>query len=328
MYDAAFVERLGKVVRAALPAWGLPPGTEVTLLNLSENATWLLRDPAQGERRVLRMHRPGYHTEDEIQSELAWVSALRDSGAVDTAAPIPGRDGALLQALPDGGDTRYAVLFQHMAGKEPAPSDDLPPWFQRLGAVTAALHRHARSWDRPAGFARMIWDFETTLGDRPNWGDWRNAVGLDPQGHALLQRTSDTIARRLAAFGKSPDLYGLIHADLRLANLLVAGDQLSVIDFDDCGYSWFMYDFAAAVSFLEADPIMGELTQSWVDGYRSVAPLSAEEEAILPTFVMLRRILLMAWIASHGETPTAQAHGLPYTTGAMTLAEGYLTQHG
>jgi Ser/Thr protein kinase RdoA (MazF antagonist) len=328
MYDAAFVERLGKLVRSALPLWGLLPETEITLLNLSENATWLLQDPAQGGRMVLRMHRPGYHTEGEIRSELAWVSALRDSGAVDTAAPVPGRDGALLQTLRDGDHTRHAVMFQHVPGAEPAPNGDLPAWFHRLGAVTASLHRHARGWDRPADFARMTWDFETTLGDHPHWGDWRHAVGLDRQGHLLLQRASDAVARRLAAFGNAPDRFGLIHADLRLANLLVADDRLSVIDFDDCGHGWFMYDFAAAVSFIEAAPIVGDLTQSWMDGYRSVMPLGAEEEAMMPTFVLLRRILLLAWVASHHETPTAQAHGHHFTADALMLADSYLTQYG
>ncbi|MCS6762501.1 MAG: phosphotransferase [Candidatus Devosia symbiotica] len=48
------------------------------------------------------------------------------------------------------------------------------------------------------------------------------------------------------------DLYGLIHADMRLGNLLVDSDQVSLIDFDDCGFC-FTYDFAAAVSFHETN---------------------------------------------------------------------------
>ncbi len=101
----------------------------------------------------------------------------------------------------------------------------------------------------------------------------------------------------------------LVHADMRVANLLVDGDTLSVIDFDDCGFSWYLYDFAAAVSFIEHEPFIPELQAAWIAGYRTVAPLSDEECAILPVFIMLRRMLLTAWIASHSETPTAQALG-------------------
>src|SRR5580704_9392633 len=82
MYDVAFVERLERTVRRALPIWSLPYETEISLLNLSENATWLLREPERGRRTVLRVHRPGYHTEGEIRSELAWILALGRSGAV------------------------------------------------------------------------------------------------------------------------------------------------------------------------------------------------------------------------------------------------------
>lgn len=326
MYDGQFVRRLETIVRAALPIWSLPSETEVSLLNLSENATWLLREPRSGRRTVLRVHRPGYHDAGEIRSELDWILALRHSGAVETPPPITGRDGALLQALRDGVDTREAVLFEHVEGAEPAPGADLPQWFRRLGAITASLQNHARGWVTPANFRRKTWDFETTLGARPLWGDWRLAAGLDSGGRALLQRAVDAIERRLAHFGRAPDRFGLIHADLRLANLLVAGERLTVIDFDDCGYGWFMYDFAAAVSFFETDPIVPNLARTWIEGYRSVASLSEDNAAMLPTFILLRRILLLAWIASHSETSTAQTYGQPYTEGALELAESYLAE--
>ncbi|MDC6726326.1 phosphotransferase enzyme family protein, partial [Leclercia adecarboxylata] len=121
--------------------------------------------------------------------------------------------------------------------------------------------------------------------------------------------------------------FGLVHADLRLANLLVDGDHLHLIDFDDCGFSWFMYDFAAAVSFFEQEPIIPALMDAWVEGYRTVLPLAAEDAAMLPVFVMLRRIMLVAWIASHSETPTAQELGIPYTQDSLVLADRFLTRY-
>ena len=60
------------------------------------------------------------------------------------------------------------------------------------------------------------------------------------------------------------------------------GDRLGVIDFDDCGFGWLVYDFAAAISFLEHDPIVPALQQAWIAGYATVAPLGAEEIAAIP----------------------------------------------
>lgn len=324
LYQDAFLARLEAGVRGTLPSWGLPEDAAVRLLTISENATYLA-EGADGARLVIRVHRPAYHTQAEIASELAWISALRDSGTVVTPRPVPGLDGRLLHAFDDGGQVRHVVAFEFMSGKEPDPSDDLPKWYGKLGAITARLHAHSRRFAPPPGFARKHWTFDTTVGDHAYWGDWRAGLGLDEAGRALLERTAARLAADTAAYGAGADRFGLVHCDMRPANLLVEGDRLGVIDFDDCGFSWFVYDFAAAVSFLEHEPFLPDLLAAWVEGYRTVAPLEKSDEAAIPTFVMLRRLQLTAWIASHAETPTAQSMGVPYTHGTLDLAERYLT---
>jgi Ser/Thr protein kinase RdoA (MazF antagonist) len=115
---------------------------------------------------------------------------------------------------------------------------------------------------------------------------------------------------------------------MRLANLLVDGETVKVIDFDDCGFSWRLYDAATAVSFFEHEPQVPELLAAWAEGYRRVLPLAAEDEAEMQTFVMLRRMLLVAWIGSHSETELAQSMGVSYTEQTSPLCEDYLTRFG
>ncbi|CUU43428.1 serine/threonine protein kinase [Blastochloris viridis] len=277
---------------------------------------------------VFRVHRPDYHTRDEIVSELTWLDALTREGVVATPGLIPLTDGSLIADIDDGGRTRHVVAFEFVPGREPAPEDDLPRWFRELGRIHATLHDHAQSWQPPSRFVRKTWTWESTVGPFPLWGDWRAALGLEPTGRALIERTVDALGRRLARWGQSPARFGLIHADLRLANLLVDDDRLVLIDFDDCGFSWFLYDFAAAVSFIETDPQIPELLNAWFEGYRTVRPLTDADVAEMPAFIMLRRILLTAWIASHSETPTAEAMGVPYTHGTLDLAETFLSRCG
>jgi Ser/Thr protein kinase RdoA (MazF antagonist) len=327
LYQESFLQRLEKGLRESLPRWGLPPSAPLRLLTVSENATYLAEDEANGRRIVFRVHRPDYHSEAEILSEIAWVRALREEGVVATPRGIPARNGDLLCAFSDAGVRRHVVAFEFMAGKEPDASDDLVKWYRELGAINARLHLHSRGWQRPQGFARKLWDFDTIIGKTPHWGDWRAGLGLSADGAAILEKTEALLRRQTDALGKGPEAFGLIHCDMRLANLLVDGDRLGVIDFDDCGLSWFGYDFAASVSFLEHEPYVGDLMSAWAEGYRSVAPLSTEEEAALPIFVMLRRMQLTAWIASHSETPTAQSMGVPYTQGTVALAERHLGRY-
>ena len=125
------------------------------------------------------------------------------------------------------------------------------------------------------------------------------------------------IERRLQRYGQGADRFGLIHADLRLANLLLEGPTTKVIDFDDCGFGWYLYDLGAALSFIEHRPDVPELVDAWVRGYRRVAPLAAADEAEIPTFILLRRLLLVAWIGSHAETDLAQSMGASLHRGQL-----------
>lgn len=321
---------LQELAGSALRSYHVGSPGEPALVNLSENATYRVEDQDSGRRWALRVHREGYHSKSAIASELAWLQALRRDGVVTTPVPLPGRDGQLIQQAghPAMRRPRNVVLFQWETGEEPSEKDRLLEKFEVLGAVTARMHRHSRGWARPAGFERLTWDFDTSLGDRPHWGRWRDGMGLDPAKEALFARTVAAIGRRLERFGKGPDRFGLIHSDMRLANLLIDGDEVKVIDFDDCGFSWRLYDAATAVSFFEHEPHVPDLMASWVTGYRKVHDLPAEDAAEIPTFVMLRRMLLVAWIGSHAETDLAKSMGVAYTAATAPMCEDYLSRFG
>lgn len=323
LYNDQFLTRLADGVASLIPSWDIDPDARVELLTISENATFRVTDPA-GRHVIVRVHRPDYHSEAEILSELAWTEALRSDGVVKTPKVIVSRNGRLLQSFSDGETRRFAVAFDFMSGKEPDAETDLVKWYGVLGGINARLHDHSRRWKRPEGFVRKLWDFEHIIGPSAWWGDWRAALGLTADGSAILERTYLELERGTAAFGYGADRFGLVHCDMRAANLLVEGERLGVIDFDDCGLSWFAYDFAAAISFMEHEPYIPELMDAWLEGYRQVAPLAAEQVAALPMFIMLRRMQLTAWIASHSETPTAQSLGAAYTDGTVALADRYL----
>ncbi len=324
MMTPAIIETMRSELGAALPRWGMSTHAKLTFLSHSENTTFLAEDPLSGQRLVLRVQRIGYHSPAEIVSELSWISALIADAVIATPRPLPDRDGQLLCSLPLNGSMRQVVAFEHMSGREPDPTASLSNWFVKLGTLTARLHAHSRSWKRAPAFQRKNWDFDAMLGKRPLWGDWRAGLGLRDSDRLLLQNVADALGRRVRDYGQDSDRFGLVHADLRLANLLVDGERLGIIDFDDCGFSWFLWDFAAAVSFMEHQPVVAELQDAWLEGYREVAPVSKADEAMLPAFVMLRRMLLTAWIASHSDTETARRLGTEYAEGTVMMGERFL----
>ena len=323
--------RMTEVAQRALERYDVTPDSTVSLLNVSENATFRVDDPMTGEKHILRVHRLDYHTREAIESELAWLDALRTDAGIRTPHVLSTTNGERVVTMVDpvGGEARNVVMFEFLAGHEPL-EDRLVEDFEELGRITARMHQHSRGWTPPAGFTRFAWDYDAAFGSEARWGRWQNGVGVGEEERQILGRLDATLQRRLAAFGTGADRYGLVHADTRLANLLVddgpTGRTVSVIDFDDSGFSWFLYDLGTAVSFIEHYPQVPEMVDSWVRGYRQLVDLPKEDEDEIWTFIMFRRLLLVAWIGSHSAVEIAQELGSGYTVGSCELAERYLSR--
>lgn len=319
---------LESVAEKALDYWGLGNDCELRLLSLSENATYAVMQPG-APRRVMRVHRTHYHSPAAILSELTWMLALEHDAGIKTPQAIPCKNGDYLACIKTAAlnEQRMVALFDWIEGEAPDESHLLAP-FQRLGHVTARLHQHAKQWPLPQDFERLRWDFDGCLGEVQHWGDWRAAPGLDQDMMLGLQQAVEILQRRLNSFGTNPERFGLIHADLRLANLLEVDGETRVIDFDDAGFGWYLYDLASALSFIETRPDAPDLVSRWLTGYREIASLSAADEAEIPSFILLRRMTLLAWIGSHPETELAQEQGEIFSQNTVDLASCYVASGG
>lgn len=310
--------------RAALPSYGRDPDAPLRLLSLSENATYLVDD---ADPIVLRVHRADYHSLQAVRSELAWMAALREQTDVVTPQLVSARDGSevVTAVLNDHPLHVDAVTFVSGCTAEERPQ---AVGFDQLGRITAAMHDHVREWRAPDFFTRFDWTAETMIGPKGRWGNWRDAPGLTDEGEAVCERAAVRLQQRLAEFGTAPDRFGLIHADLRMANLMidpeVDGGPITVIDFDDCGWSWHLADLGAVVSFIEDTPDAEAMIAGWLKGYRESRELPDEHLAMIPSFVLLRRLQLTAWVASHAHADSAIAFTDGFAEGTARLAERYL----
>ena len=307
--------------------YDLSPAATIKLLNYSENMTYLVEDKDKDYKAILRVNRPNYHTKEEINAELAWMGALLKNSGIIVPEPLAGRNGEHVQTLySDYELSQYCVMISYLEGNAPDHRNekDLVAQFEMLGEVNARLHNHVQNWGDSNNLYRFVWDFDSMLGSSPRWGRWQEGPDVTEVQLELFQRASETIKKRLSNFGKKYDRFGLIHADLRLPNLLVDGGIIKVIDFDDCGYSWFLYDLAAALSFIEHKDYVPFLVKAWLRGYKKVRKLSKAEEAEIPTFIMLRRLILLAWLGTHHDSDTAREEGTDFAKNTEKLARRYL----
>jgi len=323
------LKSLDVLAQNVITKFGLSGNSRIQLINYSENITYKVQNSDNGEIYALRVHRPEYHSLEAIESELIWMLAVSKETDVLVSKPLICMDGTMIQIGSAEGVTtdRYCVMFHWINGEFPN-EENLSSVFILLGEITAKMHAHSRSWTPPRKFIRHSWDLESIFGINPIWGHWQDAIGLTKDGFNNLSKLETTLKNKLNLFEDTRDRIGLIHADLSLNNIIMNNNGPNVIDFDDCGFSWYLYDFATAVTLIEDRKDMDELIASWVEGYRTIHPLSIEEEKEIPTFILLRRLLQTAWFASHNDTNLAQTLAEDYTNGSCALAEDYLTKYG
>lgn len=321
-----------RLVAQSLKLYDLPTGTTAKLLHLSENITYLVQNNEKNYKSILRINRPGYHTRAELDAEIIWMREIMKSTPLIVPTPIRSRSGDAIHEIVDSEtEQRYTcAMYEFLKGKAPDEEDEanIGKHFESLGETTAYLHRQVRTWEGADRLARFTWDFESMVGENGRWGCWRAAQDMTPEYEKLFEKALKILGQRLGQYGQSAERFGLIHADLRLANLLVEEDQIKVIDFDDCGYGWFMHDLAAAVSFIEHKPVVPELVESWIRGYSKIQMLSREDLREIDTFILQRRLQLVAWMASHYDSDPVKELSKGYTEGSAVLAEKYIRKFG
>jgi Ser/Thr protein kinase RdoA (MazF antagonist) len=296
---------LDEIAAAAVSHFAFPGSVRLSFVRHGENTTYRI-DTRGGERFALRLHRPHYQTVRSIESEVAWMLALRETGLV-TPPPLCGADGKLVQtADARDGTERLVTAFTWMDGV-PLPRLDRLDLWRRLGELMALVHEQARRWTPPVGFTRDAWDLAALVGERPRWGDPYRLGSWDNETARLLLACRAAVRERLAEFGASSDRFGLVHADLSFENVLVQDDGTTVvIDFDDSGPGWFLYDLAVALHPFEHRHGFTERRNALIGGYRSVADVAHDFFEELPTLLMARRLATLGWMFTHGETAHAR----------------------
>ena len=308
--------------------------TKVTLVKYRENAVFSA-ERRSGERVAVRIHRHNYHSDAALASELHWMHELRCSGTVDVPPVIAAANGQLIVRVTHAAvpEPRQVSVLGWLDGAPVGTSENglnladslaVKLYFD-AGALAAALHNQSCNMVPPEGFTRHAWDEHGLLGPTPLWGRFWDTPTLSDEQCALLQHARSAAQDDLHAFGRSERNYGLIHADFVPENLLNEDGRLKIIDFDDAGYGWYLFELATALYFNIEDPCYPRIREALIAGYRAARPLTPQDEALLPLFLFLRGTTYMGWVQSRPETETAKTMGPMLVERACMLAQRYLS---
>jgi Ser/Thr protein kinase RdoA (MazF antagonist) len=288
--------------RGVAAAWCIAPERmDLSLITVSENATFLLKID-QRSVGAIRVSQPGYvGGPAAVISEIAWVQALRQElSEVGILQVVPSPRGPAVAVVRDDAGTGWVCISTRFVSG--VPLEDLPSpvaYYDTIGRWSALFHNQYRSWRLPYGFRRFSWAIEDMVGPSSRWGRWEAIAGMSDAELGLLTRAQQRALEVLEDYPKNADNWGLIHADLRPSNILADGDKLTVIDFDDCGFSYFLYDYAAALTFVEHEPYAPAMAKAWMSGYEQVNHLTELDIRRASALSMLRRLQMLGWTADH-----------------------------
>ncbi len=306
------------IVTEALPLWDME-GATAQLIAARENQVF--RVDHRGASFALRLHRPGYRSNAELTSELAWMDVAAKGGII-VPAPLASKSGQFLHVVQD---VQVDVLGWLPGTPMPAPgcSEDagrLRELFHKLGRQMARLHQVSDAWARPADFTRCRWDRNGLLGDTPLWDRFWDNPGLSREDRALFLDFRATADAHLAAREDCLD-YGLIHADLVRANVIVDRDQVALIDFDDGGFGFRLFEIATALLKTMSEPDYPGRRDALLTGYRSIRAIDTE---MLDLFLALRATTYVGWKITRMKEDGAAGRNERFISTAMHLARRYL----
>lgn len=304
-------------VTRALALWGLT-GHPTTLVARRENLVYRVDCTPP---RALRLHRQGLRTKAELASELDWMAALQTRG-LSVPQPFPALDGALCHELSGQIVDMLGWLDGVPMGKGGRlnPELDGPSAYRALGQAMANLHLKSDDWTPPPQFHRHKWDFDGLLGETPLWGRFWENPRLTPVEADLLTKARHRAREMLSAL-TAPD-YGLIHADLVQENVLFGASGPQLIDFDDGGFGYRLFDMATVLNFILREPDPEPLQKAFTQGYLATRPIDL---TVLPLFQAIRAFTYVGWIVPRLSEPGAEARQTRFTTLATRMAETLLT---
>jgi len=308
------VLRLRRLAEAVLPAYNLADA-RLTFIAHAENTTFRAdasmrskspkRDgPYRADSYLLRVHRPGRHgphvdSRQFIASELAWLTALRLDTTLNVPEPIRAINGEYTTVgyAPGIAQPRVCSVLKWLNGRRYGQSPT-PLHLQRAGALMAQLHNHAATWSIPNDFQRIRWDWHALFGDTLGFGGltadetWK----LIPDVHRhVLEQASAQIRGVMEQLGTSPDVFGLIHADLHLDNLLFDEHEARPIDFDDCGFGYWIYDIAVPLWLLRMEAQWPSYQAAFLKGYAQFRTVPQDQLAYLDSFIAAREAIVALW---------------------------------
>jgi len=279
------------ILREALLRYG---GTFQQSQELKAFESFIYEFERDSQPYILRISHSLRRNESLIEGEVEWINYLAEGG-VSAARAILSTRGKLVEAIDDShGGCFLATAFVKAHGEHPWDIWS-PALYETYGELIGKMHSLSRRYQPSRSeLTRPAWD-----------DDMMNFVDRYlPESESIVKEKYSVLRDYLQKLPKDESSYGMIHQDAHGNNFLVdKNGQITLFDFDECAYSWYINEIAILLFYIVMDAddwpaFTHEFMSHFLRGYVKANPLDAKwlvkwlKE--IPHFLKLREMELYA----------------------------------
>jgi Ser/Thr protein kinase RdoA (MazF antagonist) len=247
------------------------------LIKAGINDTYLVTDNLG--KYVFRVYSLNWRTEAEISEEVKMLNQLKQNG-ISISYPIPDNEENFIQTLNAPEGNRFGVLFTFAAGEKQHMISEETHF--EIGKLMARIHEITHNLK----LNRIDYSSEAILVD--SLKKVSSFLAADTEDMSFMISAQAHLLKEIESADKSQIRQGAVHLDIWFDNLNITNDnKITIFDFDFCGNGWLCLDVAYYILQLHNIEKYEEISyqpkiDSFLKGYESVKPLSAEEKRLIP----------------------------------------------
>ncbi|NER34220.1 MAG: phosphotransferase [Oscillatoria sp. SIO1A7] len=243
----------------------------------------------QAKPYILRVSHHHWRSKSEIDFELELLDFLRQN-QIPVAYPLPTKAGELSVEINAPEGKRYAALFPYAPGEVPL-GDLNASQSHKLGKTLAKLHQVAQ--DFRSSSDRQALTLEYLLDD--SWHQIAPWLQQKESDRIYLAETIALIKDSLRDLPCEPPYWGICWGDPHSGNThFTADNQITLFDFDQCGYGWRIFDIAKFWQVSLRTGMPRQVRETFLAGYQELAKIKDFELQALQALTQAAHIWMWA----------------------------------
>jgi len=278
----------------------------------------------EGEPYILRFTPSSHRSESAVIAELDWIRYLAEHD-VSVSTPIKSNQGKLTEAIPSDLFCFTVASFNKAKGEKVGYPECLSDTklYQQMGRLTGKIHALSKKYQPRVDGRRHNWENNYYL----------KVVGsyVPLEQHQVHDRCATLIKEIRETLPTDADSFGLIHGDIFTSNFLVSSEGITLFDFDEAQYSWFVEDIVIPLYYLvyvygdDAQEQRAYQAQLFMEHYLKGYTLKCSVDEYwlrqIPLFLRLREIIVYTGMHRSTDVTQLDQWGLDFISQSRTRIE-------